>query len=166
MPAYRPVDERFWEKVHKTSTCWLWTACKVKSNATLYYGHFYVTSGKTVMAHRYAYERLVGPIPVGLTLDHLCKNPLCVNPAHLEPVTNRENVLRGTNFAAVYARRTACMYGHEFTKENTKIRVQHGCTSRTCLACSRRRWHDYDKNRRRRPASAAIRAVFAPRGKR
>lgn len=88
----RPVAERFWEKVQKTDDCWLWTA-SVKPAG---YGQFTVEDQKPpVYAHRFSYEQLVGPIPDGLTLDHLCANRRCVNPDHLEPVPMAENTRRG-----------------------------------------------------------------------
>ena len=86
----RTAKERFWAKVKKTDGCWLWTGWKNDRG----YGNFEVDSTRTVKAHRFAYEVLVGPIPDGLTLDHLCRNPSCVNPEHLEPVTLRENIMR------------------------------------------------------------------------
>jgi hypothetical protein len=80
-------DANFWAKVDKTETCWLWTGAMLNG-----YGKFW--AGKTVFAHRWSYERFIGPIPKGLHLDHLCRVPACVRPDHLEAVTNRENVLR------------------------------------------------------------------------
>ena len=100
--------ERFWAKVEKTDSCWLWTAAKNDKG----YGQFSVGSG-LVYAHRYAYEALVGPIPEGLVIDHLCRVTLCVNPAHLEPVTNLENQRRG--FAA-RPMPTHCPKGHEYAE--------------------------------------------------
>jgi len=89
-----PETERFWRKVRKEDGCWWWTGAVDGQ-----YGRFWIgprtQSGRIVQAHRYAYERLVGPIPDGLHIDHLCCNKLCVNPAHLEPVTGVENVQRG-----------------------------------------------------------------------
>ena len=70
-------------------------------------------------AHRLAYENIAGPIPYGLTLDHLCRNPTCVNPWHLEAVSQRENVLRGNSPMARQARQTRCKRGHDFTESNT-----------------------------------------------
>jgi hypothetical protein len=102
--------------------------------------------GTTAAAHRVAYEMLVGTIPKGLDLDHICHNGSgcgggescphrrCVNPDHLEPVTHRENMLRGETVAAMHARKTHCIHGHEFTPENTRIKRDG---SRNCRACDR-----------------------------
>lgn len=92
------AEVRFWAKVDKTDSCWLWTA----SVNQLGYGRFRVDNTTRVTAHRYAYETLVGPIPDGQELDHLCRVRSCVNPAHLEPVSHRENVLRGTSSWAAH----------------------------------------------------------------
>ncbi len=119
-------EERFWSKVEKTESCWIWTGYKDK----LGYGRF----GKD-RPYRFAYTLLVGPIPPGLSLDHLCRNPSCVNPAHLEPVTHRTNVLRGINPMAQEARQMHCKRGHEFTPENTRLYRGH----RYCRACDRER---------------------------
>lgn len=83
------LPERFWAKAFEREGCWLW--CGTMFGGYGQYSH----EGKTRKAHRRSYEALVGPIPEGLALDHLCRNPSCVNPAHLEPVTWRENVYRG-----------------------------------------------------------------------
>lgn len=85
-----PAPQRFWRRVTKTDTCWLWTGW-INHNG---YGHFGVTNRLTVKAHRYAYELTVGPIPAGLVLDHLCQTRACVNPDHLDPVTSQENQRR------------------------------------------------------------------------
>lgn len=87
-------QERFWRYVERGPGCWEWKASKDRKG----YGHFSARErgkGLTVVAHRISYELLVGPIPDGLTLDHLCQNTSCVNPAHLEPVTVQENLRRG-----------------------------------------------------------------------
>ena len=86
----KSVEQRFWEKVEKTETCWLWTGFKERK------GYGYFRDGDFVWkAHRYAYELLVGPIPDGATIDHaVCGNTSCVNPAHLEPVSRAENTRR------------------------------------------------------------------------
>lgn len=84
------AEVRFWAQVDKTQTCWLWTG----SGTPTGYGQIGV-NGRKQYVHRYAYELLVGPIPEGLTIDHLCRNPPCVNPSHMEPVTQAENTRRG-----------------------------------------------------------------------
>jgi hypothetical protein len=84
---YIPMLERFWMKVQKGTSCWIWTGGS--SNG---YGLFTESSkGKTHIAHRFSYEQTVGPIPDGLHLDHRCRNRRCVNPDHLRPVTNKQN---------------------------------------------------------------------------
>lgn len=90
-PMRRPAWERFVDRVLvQADDCWRWMG----SATTVGYGQMWVDRGRTTLAHRYSYETMVGPVPDGLHLDHLCMNKLCVNPAHLEPVTPRENTLR------------------------------------------------------------------------
>jgi len=107
--------QRFWAKVNKTDTCWLWTACARGGYGQISAGG---RSRKILSAHRVAYEMLVGPIPEGLDLDHLCRVTLCVNPKHLEPVTHRENLLRGESPSAKHARKTECLRGHPLSGAN------------------------------------------------
>lgn len=135
----RPAAERFWEKVQiEPGGCWQWTG----GLNGVGYGQFYrgkrsrEDTGKTY-AHRWAYEQLVGPIPEGLHLDHLCRNPACVNPAHLEPVTARENLLRGVGPSAAHAKKTHCPDGHPYAGSNLYIHPTKGY--RVCRACGRRR---------------------------
>ncbi len=124
--------ERFWEKVQKTDTCWNW----IGSHDRKRYG-FLWDGDANVRVHRWAYEYFVGPIPKSLTIDHLCRNPSCVNPEHLEIVTNRENILRGEGIAGRNARKTHCKRGHAFTKENTNIEnTKYGAMRRRrCRIC-------------------------------
>lgn len=131
MPARRiPLEVRFWSKVDKTETCWIWTG------ATHPFGHGHIkVDGEVKNAHRVSYEIAYGPIPDGLHIDHLCRNPGCVRPDHLEPVTPIENVMRGESGHAVNARKTHCVRGHEFTPENT---YEWGST-RACRTC--RKFH-------------------------
>lgn len=125
------VAARFWSKVEFGHQCWNWAGGKSGG-----YGYFrLVPSRNMVPAHRVAYELVVGPIPEGLTIDHLCRNRACVNPAHMEPVTLRENLMRGDTLAAANTRKTHCLRGHEFDAENTQF--HRG--SRRCRACSRDR---------------------------
>lgn len=102
------LEARFWAKVNRTDTCWLWTAAIAMPQG---YGLFFTSGKRRAYAHRLAYELLVGPIPEGLELDHLCRVPVCVNPAHLEAVTPRENFLRSTHPSALTHRGT-CKRGH------------------------------------------------------
>lgn len=125
---------RFLDKRHRESSdpaaCWIWDA----SRSTDGYGHMRV-DGVLVQAHRLAYRMFVGPIPGGLTLDHLCRVRHCVNPFHLEPVTNEENIRRGT--AGQWLRdKTACPHGHPYDEANTH-HTRRG--SRACRACARER---------------------------
>ena len=89
---------------------------------------------KKYLAHRVAFEAYRHPIPEGLTIDHLCRVPACINPDHLEPVTLRINILRGVGPTAVHAAQTHCYQGHEFTNENT-FRTKNG--GRVCRMCDR-----------------------------
>lgn len=138
MRHYKPIPEltpnqteRFWSRVVRTDTCWLWTGLLNGRG----YGFFSVWKYGNLFAHRVAYTLLVGAIPDGMTLDHVrergCINKNCVNPDHLEPVTVKENILRGDGPTARNSRKTHCKRGHEFTPGNTIIRSGF----RQCLAC-------------------------------
>lgn len=146
-----PLIERFWPKVNRNgpmwngTPCWLWIGA-IKDQG---YGNFKDSSGKTRTAHCVSYEQLVGPIPTGLELDHLCRVLNCVNPGHLEPVTKTENCLRGVSFAAINARKTHCNHGHEFNEANTYIGPNK---DRACKACHSR----ISRNRRARIKAQAL----------
>lgn len=105
--------------------CWVWTGSSHGRAPHLYGCLGY--KGKRHATHRLAYELVKGPIPDGLTLDHLCRNKLCFNPEHLEAVTHAENCRR--------AMRDHCKHGHAYTPENTYIRPGDG--NRRCLTCQR-----------------------------
>lgn len=137
-----PAD-RFWQYVEKTDGCWIWTAGRKNG-----YGNFSVTEGgveRMVQAHRFAYELEHGPIPDGMTLDHLCHTAevatcttsadcphrACVRPDHLAPMSLRENIQRGGNGA-----KTHCKHGHEFTPDNIWwFTTQNGGQGRKCKTC-------------------------------
>jgi hypothetical protein len=91
-------------------------------------------NGKTIGAHRLVYEEEVGPVPVGLEIDHLCRNRRCTNVTHLEPVTHRENCRRGL-VGKRFSIRTHCSKGHEYTKENVLITIGKRPGRRECRAC-------------------------------
>jgi hypothetical protein len=115
--------------------CWEW-----KGAISQGYGKMvHPVTGKDVLVHRVAWEHWRGPIPQGLTIDHLCCNTSCSNPRHLEVVTQKENVLRGRSGPAQNARKTHCKHGHEFTEENTyRWKGQRHC--RTCRTKIRDIW--------------------------
>lgn len=117
------------------SRCWVTpTGCVVfPGNPSQRYGRI-KCHDKPLSVHRIMYEDFVGPIPVGLQIDHLCRNMRCVNPAHLEPVTGRQNTLRGVGPTAQNARKTHCVHGHEFTEDNTYVERGGG---RHCRECHR-----------------------------
>ena len=127
-------------RVDVESGCWVWTGPLSQG-----YGRVSV-AGRLWRPHRYVYEHHAGPIPDGLTLDHLCRNRACCNPEHLEPVTLRENILRSDAPAAGHARKTHCPQGHPYDEENTILYRRW----RYCKTC--RREHD----RARRKAAPGV----------
>ena len=133
--VYGTGYERFVPKVEidRETGCWNWTASTTPGG----YGSLSLPNGERCVAHRFSYEHHVGPIPDGLQIDHLCRNRRCVNPEHLEPVTQRENILRGESTAAQRARQTHCKRGHEFTPDNLVQTVRY----RSCKTCHRQRMY-------------------------
>lgn len=131
--------DRFWPKVNKTDGCWIWQGA-VQSHSVPY-GYFQLIGKKFISAHRWSYMHLVGPIPKGMHIDHLCRNPLCVNPKHLEVVTPQENTLRGLNHMADAARRNLCWRGHLLEGANVETihRKPPRKPHRLCVTCRKAR---------------------------
>lgn len=128
MERLRAADRRFWSHVEYDHFCWRWTGWTDRNG----YGHFYVAGGK-MLAHRCAYALAAG-VPATGFLDHLCRNPSCVNPLHLEVVSLRENTLRGVGPSARAAVATHCPAGHLFDEANTYTGWRG---VRACRACGR-----------------------------
>ena len=125
------LAERFWPKVNRVEEgCWEWRGARAGTG----YGAIWV-DGRGRPAHRVAYELEVGPIPDGLQLDHLCCNPACVRPDHLEPVTQAENIRRG-NGGKHWAEKTHCPQGHPYDEANTFV---NGKGRRECRTCRNER---------------------------
>lgn len=129
--------------------CWLWTAARNSSGM----GCLNV-DGKTRVAHAFAYEMLIGAIPSRKVLHHTCGNLLCVNPAHLEPITRRESTVRGKSPAAVNAKKTHCKNGHALEGENLYVKdVPRGDLrgkKRLCKTCQREEQRRYRAGRVRK----------------
>lgn len=134
-PPAIPAIDRFNNMVVRTAKCWLWTG-SMDGNG---YGMF-ADQGRTFRAHRWMYEHAVAPIGEGLVLDHLCRTPSCVNPAHLEPVTNDENLERGWGRRIKNGWINNCINGHEYTSENTYVNPKGRLVCRACSHESRRRY--------------------------
>jgi hypothetical protein len=137
------TEDRFWRKVDiAPNGCWLWSGFVDKGG----YARLRDDAGKhgeVLYAHRFAYELLVGPIPDGRQIDHLCRVRRCVNPQHLEAVTQRENILRGQAPSAIAFRRGTCRKGHPYD-------VITASGSRRCRRCDR------ENERRRRQERRAV----------
>lgn len=143
----RPTIARFMAKVapDEETGCWIWTGAiakdtpEVKRGYGIFWGGEYNEKGQPVMgmAHKWAYEHFVGPVPEGLTLDHTCRRRNCVRPEHLDPVTQRENTMRGIGPSAINAEKTHCLRGHPLSGEN--LYVPPGGGRRGCRTC-RRDW--------------------------
>lgn len=127
-------DVRFWRKVWKTDTCWAWLGwADPKGYGTV------GRNGVRYRSHRYSWEMHRGPIPAGMTIDHLCRNTFCVNPDHMEVVTMRENILRGDGPSARNARKTHCPKGHELSLVAPGQRGCRVCRARAYVKQARKR---------------------------
>jgi hypothetical protein len=134
----------FWSRVRLDGEpgCWLWTGSRNGAG----YASFAIR-GIGHVGHRLAYQLVVGPIPAGFQVDHLCRIRHCVNPSHMELVTSAENTLRGLGPGGLNSRKTHCRHGHEFTPENTAIDANG---NRQCRAC-----HNLRTRRRRQRQAVA-----------
>jgi hypothetical protein len=122
-------EELFWARVDASGDCWLWTG-PIDPNG---YGGRIKSGGKMDSPHRWAYRLLVGPIPEDMTIDHLCRVHACVNPDHLDPVTQYENNMRGYGQGALNVAKTHCPRGHPYDEANT-YRHPHA-QRRSCRIC-------------------------------
>jgi hypothetical protein len=132
------TEARFWSKVEKTPGCWIWTGALTEEG----YGLLGIGGTKNRLAHRWSYERFVGPIPEGLQLDHLCRVRNCVNPEHLEPVTAGENARRSP---LTCVNKTHCPHGHAYDETNTQwvlVRMCRACKSGRMAVIARRKRRD------------------------
>ena len=136
--AHMGIEERFFSKVQiLLGGCWKWRA-KISTTG---YGRFFIPRPRKhhVQAHRWSYENAKGPIPPGLDLDHVCRNRWCVNPEHVEPVTRRENLIRGQTAIARNVAKTHCPGGHPYDESNTyRYRGMRQC--RICRDRHRENW--------------------------
>src|SRR5215831_2055040 len=148
----RNVPDNLWKMANKNGpvpahaqylgSCWVWLKAGKHKYPSFSLG------GVCLGAHVYAYMLTKGPIPKGLTIDHLCRNTRCVNPSHLEAVTNAENILRGNGTSARNARKTHCPQGHPYNESNTRYGKASG--QRFCKECARLARPKWNETRRKR----------------
>lgn len=132
------VQNRAIKNIEKTADCWYWTG----SISGTGYGQI-GSRDKVLVAHRVVYETLVGQIPKGLHLDHLCRNKLCVNPQHLEPVSPKVNILRGVGLAAVNSRKVKCTkFGHPLSGVNLYVDPRGKRECRECRKVAQKKWRN------------------------
>ena len=137
--------ERLWQRIDTTGPCWEWEGCRVVGYGKVYAG------GRTWRVHRLVWELLVGPIPDGMVLDHLCHNRACSNPDHLQVTTQRENITRGGTLPAMWLRQTHCVNGHPLSGDNLGTGSDG---ERRCKTCHRDRQREYARRNRQRRAES------------
>lgn len=137
MPQKKNTIADFWAKVDKDAPngCWQWMKPSNQGYADFRFNHH------RILVHRFAYELLIGEIPKGFELDHLCRNILCVNPDHLEAVTHRDNIRRGNlhNIGSYQRQKTHCPHGHPYNNQNTYRRADGYRRCRICRLLSDRK---------------------------
>lgn len=134
-------QENFWSRVLKTNTCWMWFGCRSADG----YGRFQFKR-TTINAHRMAYALKKGILDKSKQIHHLCNNPSCVNPDHLEQITVRENVLLSDNPASINARKTHCNKGHPLSGDNLYCPPSG---KRYCRTCGNILSRDYMREKRK-----------------
>lgn len=145
----KPMDVAL-SRVLVGGDCWIWTGAKNPDG----YGRVGRGRGTPyIMAHRLFYETFVAEIPDGLQADHLCRNRSCVRPSHLEPVTSRENTMRGENRIAIALRTGTCVRGHALSGSNLILRLRGGTPRRECRECRRLRKRTYRASIKARQAA-------------
>lgn len=137
------TSEDFWKHVIKSDGCWRWNRSHFRS------GYARVKfKGRDTVAHVISWELTNGPVQNGLELDHLCRNRGCVNPSHLEPVTHRENMIRGNTAIRTNALKINCREGHPLAGDNLFVRKDGRRRCRACERATAKRLRNTDKYRR------------------
>lgn len=144
LSSFERFQRQIWPRIKVTDNlCWEWRGGTNNHG----YGRFSISHKKRALVHRFVYL-VFRPIPEGLTLDHLCRKPNCCNPAHLEPVTQRINILRGNAPSAMHARKTHCPKGHPYSGENLRFIVKGNGLGRYCRECNAAHGRTYKANKK------------------